>query len=81
MQKQVNPGVDDFRELVETNSYYVDKTRFLRPVFANPARVMLFTRPRRFGKTLTLSMFREFLNIDCQNPGSTKSQQRLFNSL
>lgn len=51
---QSNKGIDDFKTLRETNCYYVDKTRFIRPLLSDPSRVELFTRPRRFGKTLTM---------------------------
>ena len=61
---QSNKGIDDFKTLRETNCYYVDKTRFIRPLLSDPSRVELFTRPRRFGKTLTMSMLRCFFGID-----------------
>lgn len=53
-------GNDDFRELREENAYYVDKTGFLREMIADLYKVRLFTRPRRFGKTLMLSMMEDF---------------------
>ena len=79
--KQVCVGSESFSEFIDGNCYYVDKTRFLRPVFATPGKVRLFTRPRRFGKTLTMNMFHEFLNLDFKNPGDTSSQERLFKGL
>ncbi|MDD6318592.1 MAG: AAA family ATPase [Succinatimonas hippei] len=48
-EKQVSAGSEKFSDFINGNAYYVDKTRFLRPVFADPGRIRLFTRPRRFG--------------------------------
>ena len=79
--KQVCVGSESFSEFIDGNCYYVDKTRFLRPVFATTGSVRLFTRPRRFGKTLTMNMFHEFLNLDFKNPGDTSRQERLFKGL
>ena len=79
--KQVCVGSESFSEFIDGNCYYVDKTRFLRPVFATPGKVRLFTRPRRFGKTLTMNMFHEFLNLNSENPGDTSRQERLFKGL
>ena len=56
-------GMDDFAE-VRKNYYFVDKTSFLCEFLKKHAKVTLFTRPRRFGKTLTLSMMRYFLDIE-----------------
>ena len=53
-------GVEDFREIREKNLYYVDKTRLIEQIFEDFAKVTLFTRPRRFGKTLNMSMLRNF---------------------
>ena len=56
-------GVEDFREIREKNLYYVDKTRLIEQIFEDFAKVTLFTRPRRFGKTLNMSMLRNFFAI------------------
>ncbi|MCI7541089.1 MAG: ATP-binding protein [Veillonellaceae bacterium] len=56
-------GVDDFKKVRE-NYYFVDKSRFLSAFFPGHAEVTLFTRPRRFGKTLTLSMLRYFFDLE-----------------
>ena len=79
--KQVGIGYEIFSEIIDGNFYYVDKTRFLRPVFTSGNKVMLFTRPRRFGKTLTMSMFKEFFDVNPENPGDTSRQERLFKGL
>ena len=56
-------GVDDFRKLRESHFYYVDKTRLIEQLLLNWSEVMLFTRPRRFGKTLNMSMLKSFFDI------------------
>jgi hypothetical protein len=53
-------GVSDFKNLREQELYYVDKTLLIKKVWENPSQVLLFPRPRRFGKTLNLSMLRYF---------------------
>ena len=73
-------GYEDFATLIENKAYYVDKTSFLKELFmgisddANP----LFLRPRRFGKTLNMSMIKEFCELNYQNPKDKSRQQRLF---
>ena len=56
-------GTDLFRKLRENNAYYVDKTSIIREIVTNASDVHLFTRPRRFGKTLTMSMLNEFFSV------------------
>ncbi len=80
-QKRAGAGAERFSVIIDGNFYYVDKTKFLRPVFSTQGSVMLFTRPRRFGKTLTLSMFKEFFDVNPENPGDTSRQERLFRGL
>ncbi len=62
-RKKILIGCSDFKEMIETNSYYVDKSLFIREVIDNSNKVMLIPRPRRFGKTLNLSMLRYFFDI------------------
>ena len=59
-QKELPIGIEDFKVLIDNNYYYVDKTRFLCELTRNIGKVNLFTRPRRFGKTLNLSMIQRF---------------------
>ena len=76
MLKSIGNGAELFHELIERNCYYVDKTPFIRTVFKeNKADVMLFTRPGRFGKTLTLSTFYDFLSLNIENPGDVSLQE------
>lgn len=57
-------GVDDFQEMIEKGYYYVDKTLLIRELLDMKGKVNLFTRPRRFGKTLNMSMLRCFFEKD-----------------
>ncbi|MEE4359680.1 MAG: AAA family ATPase, partial [Desulfococcaceae bacterium] len=58
--KRIPIGISDFRKLMEEDYYYVDKTLFIREVIQSSSEVLLLPRPRRFGKTLNLSMLRYF---------------------
>ena len=79
MVKPVNIGAESFHELIESNSYYVDKTPFIRTVFQEiTSKVLLITRPRRFGKTLTMSTFLDFLAINPDNPEDLSRQELWF---
>ena len=53
-------GIDDFKKLMERDCYFVDKTLLIKDIIDNKAEVNLFTRPRRFGKTLNMSMIQYY---------------------
>lgn len=64
MQKKKLPvGIEDFEEICREGFYYVDKTGLIRDLLNNWGKVNLFTRPRRFGKTLNMSMLKCFFEI------------------
>ena len=67
-----------FEELIEDNGYFVDKTEFIKTVFTSSTKVLLFTRPRHFGKTLLMTMFETFLKINPDKPFDTSVQQKYF---
>ena len=71
-----NPGC--YEELKDGNCYFVDKTEFIKTVFTSSTKVLLFTRPRRFGKTLLMTMFESFLKINPDKPFNTSLQQKYF---
>ena len=72
-------GKDVYSELKGNGCYFVDKTPYLKDIIdKDKSNVMLFTRPRRFGKTLFMSMVEYFLKINSANPGDTILQQKLF---
>lgn len=61
MQARLPIGLENFERIRTEGFYYVDKTGFIRELLQNMAYVNLFTRPRRFGKTLNMSMLKYFL--------------------
>ena len=63
MKKILPIGIDSFRKIRESDRYYVDKSLFIRDFIQNGDEVALITRPRRFGKTLNMTMLREFFDI------------------
>ena len=56
-------GIEDFREIRRAGFYYIDKTKLIEQLLDNWGKVNLFTRPRRFGKTLSMSMLHRFFEI------------------
>lgn len=56
-------GIEDFEEIRKEGFYYIDKTKLIEQLLMNWGKVNLFTRPRRFGKTLNMSMFKSFLKL------------------
>lgn len=60
MAKTVAIGIQNFSELIQNNLFYIDKTAFIREWWENEDSVTLITRPRRFGKTLNMSMVEQF---------------------
>ena len=56
-------GISDFKDVIENNYYYFDKTKFIKNILEDGSKVKLFTRPRRFGKTLNISMLKYFFNV------------------
>ena len=62
MARTVGIGHQDFGQLIRNNYFYVDKTALIRELLENWGKVNLFTRPRRFGKTLNMSMLENFFS-------------------
>jgi hypothetical protein len=62
--KKLPIGIDSFEKLIENDFYYVDKTMLIAELLNNWSEVNLFTRPRRFGKSLNMSMFKSFFGVD-----------------
>ena len=75
-RKPLPIGVSDFKEIVENNYYYIDKTKLIEDILHYRAKVNLFTRPRRFGKTLNMSMIKYFFDIE-----NREENRQLFNGL
>ena len=72
--KKLPIGISNFEELIEEDFYYVDKTNFISEIIDASAKVILLPRPRRFGKTLNLSMLNYFFDVE-------KSSIKLFDDL
>ena len=71
-------GGEDFPELIKRKCYYVDKTYYLQKIFNEDIKAALFTRPRRFGKTLNMSMIKAFCKLNYRNPGDKTYQENIF---
>ena len=76
MKKKLPIGISDFKEIIEKDYYYFDKTKFIENLLEDGFKVNLFTRPRRFGKTLNMSMLKYFFDIEKRN-----ENRRLFENL
>ena len=64
MEKKAIPiGIENFEDIIKDNYYYVDKSMLIEDILVNRAAVTLFTRPRRFGKTLNISMIKYFFDV------------------
>ena len=74
--KKLPIGLSDFKELIEENYYYFDKTNLIDEVIKDGSKVKLFTRPRRFGKTLNMSMLKYFFDIK-----EAEENRKLFKDL
>ena len=69
MARTVSIGAQDFAELITKNNFYVDKTNFIKEWWDSDDKVTLITRPRRFGKTLNMSMLERFFSIKYKEQG------------
>ena len=63
-RKRLPVGIDDFEKIRKENFYYIDKTGLIRELLQNWAEVNLITRPRRFGKSLNMSMLKSFFSVN-----------------
>ena len=82
---KIKPGVVSFKEFFkgfggtfDDNGYYVDKTRFLKSIVEYDPRICLFTRPRRFGKSMFLSMMETFFSPNCEDVNDLSLHQKIF---
>ena len=69
MARTVAIGIQDFGKIIRQNYFYVDKTDFIREWWENGDDVTLITRPRRFGKTINMSMVEQFFSVDYADRG------------
>ena len=76
MKKGIGIGIEDFSEVIKENCYYIDKTKWIGEILEDKSKIKLFTRPRRFGKTLNMSMLKYFFDIE-----NKEENRKLFNGL
>ena len=69
MAKTVGIGIQSFGEVIEGNYFYIDKTPFIKEWWENGDSVTLIARPRRFGKTLNMSMLEQFFSVEYKDRG------------
>lgn len=81
MKKTIPIGHEDFKRMIESDLYYVDKSLLVKDLVDNGAIVSLVTRPRRFGKTLNLSMIRRFFEDERTKDGKKIDNASLFHGL
>ena len=79
--KKISIGVEDFKLIIDKNGYFVDKTLMIKKLIESNAMVTLFTRPRRFGKTLNQSMIRRFFEDEITEQGERVDNRYLFDGL
>ena len=86
MKKRIPIGISNFRELINGNYYFVDKSLLIKEFIENGAKIILTPRPRRFGKTLNMSMLKCFFDINMKEKrnilnGDLEYSRNLFNGL
>lgn len=74
--RKIPIAIEDFKEIIGQDYYYVDKTKFIEDILNDGAKVKLFCRPRRFGKTLNMSTLKYFFDIENKD-----KNRKLFNGL
>ncbi len=79
--KKIGIGYEDYREFIDQDLYYVDKTLLVRDILEKGGKVTLLTRPRRFGKTLGLSMLRTFFELEYDRSGNIIDKRRFFEGM
>lgn len=74
-------GIEFYKRMIDNDYYFVDKTLLIKDLIDNGAYVSLFTRPRRFGKTLALSMIQTFFEIDMDQNGNINDNTSYFDGM
>ena len=81
IKKKISIGVEDFKEIIDKDGYFVDKTLMIKKLIESNAKVTLFTRPRRFGKTFNQFMIRRFFEDEITEKGEKVDNGYLFDGL
>ena len=79
--KPIAIGIENYKEIIDKPYYYVDKTLLIGEILDKGGKVNLFTRPRRFGKTLALSMIKTFFEQDTDVHGNVTDNRRYFDDM
>ena len=79
--KKIGTGYENYKEFIDGKMYYIDKTFLIKDIVEKGGKVTLFTRPRRFGKTLALSMIQTFFEIEYDNAGNEIDNSRYFKGM
>ncbi|WP_405351342.1 AAA family ATPase [Fusobacterium animalis] len=76
MKKGIGVGIEDFKKIIEEDCYYFDKTNYIEELLKDRTEIKLFTRPRRFGKTLNMSTLKYFFDVK-----NAEENRKLFKNL
>ena len=79
--KKIGIGYENYKEFIDKNMYYIDKTMLINDIVEKGGKVTLFTRPRRFGKTLALSTLRTFFELEYDRNGNVVDNSRYFEGM
>ncbi|MBQ7676952.1 MAG: AAA family ATPase, partial [Lachnospiraceae bacterium] len=79
--KRLGIGYENYKRILDDGCYYMDKTLLIRDIVQKGGMVTLFTRPRRFGKTLALSMIRTFFELEYDRDGNVVDNSRYFDGM
>ena len=78
IKKAIPIGIESYKEMIDRDYYYIDKTRLIVDLLTQKSKVTLFTRPRRFGKTLAQSMLRTFFEEEIDSDGKAVDNSGYF---
>ncbi len=79
--KKIGTGYENYKEFIDEDMYYIDKTMLVKDVVEKGGKVTLFTRPRRFGKTLAISMLQTFFELEYDYDGNVIDKTRYFEGM
>ena len=79
--KKIGIGYENYKRIIDDGCYYVDKTLLIRDILEKGGIVTLITRPRRFGKTLALSMLRTYFEMEYDQEGNPINKSRYFEGM
>lgn len=81
IKRALSIGIEDYKEIIDKPYYYVDKTLMIKELLDKGGKVTLFTRPRRFGKTLALSMLKTYFEKEMTEEGNVKDNSSYFSGM